>query len=192
MSAPPPPPPGVTLSAEELDGDLPMVCVLTGGPAEALVPVWFGRTSWWAWTPLAVLVGLALLQGSWAPLASLWTFAALLLPLVTSRLVTGRVPLAAGTTTRLAALRRRRIVALLSALGLTWVAVGLRLLGSRFASVVVLGGVVFLYVAGFAMGVAGRLLTVRGRPTPDGGAALINPHRAFVDAVELRRTGHRP
>lgn len=182
----------VALTSDELDGDLPMVCTRTGRPAEALVPVWFASTSWWAWLPLGLLCLLGVWQRSWAPLASLWAAGALVLPLLLSRMVTGRMPLEAPLTGRLAALRRRRFVTLLAALGLTWVAVALRLLGSGVASVIVLAGVIGLYVGGFAMAVAGRVLTVHGHPLPDGGAVVTNAHPDFVDAVELRRTGHRP
>jgi hypothetical protein len=183
---------GVTLTPDELAGDLPMVCVLTGRPAEATSGVWFARSSWWAWVPLGLVLGLAIGRASWAPLASWWAAGAVLLPILVSRGVAGRVPLDRSAQVRLARLRRRRSRTALTALGLTWVAVALHLLGARAAGVVVLAGVLALYLTAIGTVVAGRMLTVRGRPTVEGGVRLTNAHPAFVDAVELRRTGHRP
>lgn len=182
----------VTLSPEELAGDLPMVCVRTGRPADALAPVWFTRSPWWAWVPLAALCTAATVQSSWTPLATWWAAGALLLPVILSRGVTGQVPLDRGTRQRMAHVRARRFRVVMTALLLTWVAVGLWLLGSRAAGIVVLVAVVTLYLTAIAMALYGRSLTVRGRPQSDGSVILRRVHPAFVDALALRRTGHRP
>ncbi|WP_370325731.1 hypothetical protein [Euzebya sp.] len=185
-------PVALRLSPEELDGDLPMVCAVTGRPAEALTPVWFAQTTWWAWAPLAGLAAWGLLSGRWAPLVSLWGVGALLVPVLTSRGVTGRLPLDHTTRARLANLRTRRSTVVIAALLLTWVAVGLWLVRARFAGFVLLVVVLAMYATAVAMAVWGRTLTVRGRPLPDGGVALRAVHPDFADAVELHRTGHRP
>lgn len=182
----------VTLTAEELAGDLPLVCARTGRPAESLAPVWFARSPAWAWAPLAALAVWAAVRTDWGPLASWWTAGALLLPLVTSRGVTGRVPLDTTTRQRIAHLRTRRLGVIVAALLLTWVAITLRLIGSSAAGFVVLAMVVGLYVAAVGMFLAGRLLTVRGWPEPDGGATLRDVHPDFAAAVARRRTGHQP
>ncbi len=182
----------LALTAEELRGDLPMVCARTGNVAQAMTPVWFTRSPWWAWAPLGVLMVTATATTSWAPLASWWAFGAVLLPILVSRGVTGQLPLDAATRDRLAALRRRRFTVVMSALLLTWVAVGLYLIGSRVAGIIVLAVVIGLYALTVGMAVAGRMLLVRGRPADDGGVVLTGAHPDFVAAVELRRTGHRP
>lgn len=180
------------MSPEELDGDLPLVCARTGGPAEALTPVWFTRSPWWAWVPLAVLGLAALVSGSWDPLATWLVIGALVVPLVLSRGVTGRLPLGRDVRRRMGQLRDRRVRTLLTALLATWLAVGLWLLGARAAGLIVLAAVLGLYGTAIAMAFYGRSLGVRGRPLPDGSVALVGVHPDFVDAVELWRTGHRP
>lgn len=182
----------LTLTAHELAGDLPRVCARTGEADAVPTPVWFARSRWWAWVPLAVLGLIAAFSASWAPLSSWWTFAALLLPLVFSRGVTGRIPLSASVRLRLAHLRRRRLVTMMVALLLTWVSVGLWLIGSHAGGILVLGLVIALYLAAVGMFVAGRIVGVGGWPQDDGGATLKRVHPDFVDAVHLRRTGHRP
>lgn len=182
----------VTLSEQELAGDLPMVCALTGRADAHPTPVWFARSPWWSWVPFGLLLAVAALRTSWAPLVSWWTVAAVAVPVVASRGVTGRIPLCEELRARRAALRRRRVTTMFSALMLTWVAVGLWLVGSRAGGMVVLAAVVALYAWSVAMFVAGRLLGVRGWPETDGGATLTHAHPDFVTAVELRRTGHRP
>ena len=182
----------ITLTPEELEGDLPMVCVRTGNPAEALTPAWFTRSPWWAWAPLALVVAVAVTTASWGPLASWWGAGAVLLPVLVSRGVTGRLPLDHTTRARLDALRGRRFRVLMSALLLTWVAVALQLLGSRVAGVLVVAVVLGLYLLVAGMFLAGRMIGVRGRPADDGGVVLADVHPDFVVAVELRRTGHRP
>ncbi|HUG86381.1 MAG TPA: hypothetical protein VMM13_17575, partial [Euzebya sp.] len=62
----------LTLSPEELDGDLPLICVRTGNVAEGLSPVWFTRSQTWAWVPLGLLVGWAVARLDWGVLASWW------------------------------------------------------------------------------------------------------------------------
>ncbi|MGI9018008.1 MAG: hypothetical protein ACR2HR_13045 [Euzebya sp.] len=182
----------LNLSAEELAGDLPMVCAHTGHPAQSLTPVWFARSPTWAWLPLGALALWAVITTDWAPLASWWTFGALLVPLMFSRGVTGRIPLDQTTRRRIAGIRRRRFRLTMTALLLTWVAVLLRLTGSYAASILVFGAVVAMYLMVVTMVVYGRTLAVRGWPQEDGGVTLRDAHPAFVAAVELRRTGHRP
>lgn len=182
----------LTLTARELAGDLPSVCARTGQIDAIPTPVWFARSPSWAWLPLAVLALIAVVNASWAPLASWWTFAAILLPLLFSRGVTGRIPLSGEVRSRLAHLRRRRLVTMIVALLLTWVSVGLWLIGSRAGGLLVLGLVITLYLAVVGMFVAGRMIGVGGWPEDDGGATLKRLHPHFIDAVQLRRTGHRP
>ncbi|CAN5495036.1 hypothetical protein BH23ACT9_BH23ACT9_04460 [soil metagenome] len=182
----------MTLTPEELAGDLPLVCVRTGRTAEALTPVWFARSPWWTWAPLLGLCAWAALRADWAPLATWWAAGALLLPLLVSRGVTGRLPLDASTRQRLTALRTRRFRVIVSALLLTWVAVSLYLIGSQGAGVVVLAVVMSLYALAVGMVLAGRMISVRGVPQQDGGVTIREAHEAFVAALELRRTGHRP
>lgn len=182
----------LALTPEELAGDVPMVCVRSGNPADDLVPVWFARAPRWAWGPLAALAAWAAITTDWAPLASWWAAAAIALPLLTSRAVTGTLPLDLATRQRIAALRSRRARVVLLALLLTWVSVGLWLLGSRAGGLLVLALVLGLYAVAVAMAITGRRLGVRGTPAGDGGALLIDVHPGFADALDLHRTGHRP
>lgn len=182
----------LALTPEELAGDVPLVCVRSGNPADALVAVWFARTPRWAWAPLAALAGWAAVTADWTPLASWWSAGALALPLLTSRAVTGALPLDLPTRRRIAALRSRRARVVLLALLLTWVSVGLWLLGSRVGGLLVLALVLGLYAVAVAMAVTGQRLGVRGSPAADGGAVLLDVHPAFADALDLHRTGHRP
>lgn len=184
--------PAVTLSPEELAGDIPMVCVQTGEPAAALTPVWFTRSPWWAWLPAAGLVLAATTRSDLTPLSTWWAFGALLLPVVLSRGLTGQVPLGRRARRRIANLRARRFRVVMTALLLTWIAVGLWLIGSRAGGIVVLTAVVALYLVAIAMAFYARSLTVRGRPQDDGSVVLHQVHPDFADAVTLHRTGHRP
>lgn len=183
----------LVLTPEEADGDLPLVCARTGVADAVPTPVWLASSRWWSWLPLAGLSLTALVTGSWGPLASWWAFGALVLPFLASRGAIVRVPLSQGRRARLAALRRRRLGTMLLALLLTWLAGGLWvLLQARVAGLMVLTVVAVLYVAAVGMFVLTRRLGVGGWPEPDGGATLTRVHPAFVDAVELHRTGHRP
>ena len=179
------------LSAEELAGDLPPVCARTGQPAE-LAGVWFARSAGWTWIPLGLVVAVAVGRTDPSVLTSFWAVGAVALPLIFSRGTTGRIPLHQSIRARQANLRSRRLRTVLLALLLTWVAVALWLIDSRLAGVIVLGAVLVLYAGAVAMVILGRRLGVRGRPTVQGGARLRNAHPDFVDAVLLRRTGHRP
>ncbi|MEE8599746.1 hypothetical protein [Euzebya tangerina] len=180
------------LTATELEGDLPLVCARTGEQTDGMVGVWFARSARWTWIPLAAVIALAIGRGDGRLLTSYWAVGGVVLPLVFSRGVRGRLPLDATLRQRQASLRSRRLRTILTALLLTWVAVGLWLLDSRAAGVVVLGAVLALYAAALGMAWVSRRLGARGRPTPEGGVRLINAHPGFVEAVELRRTGHRP
>ena len=180
------------IDAEELAGDLPLVCARTGRHDALATPVWFARSPSWAWLPLALLLLAAMATTSWAPLASWWMVGAVVLPILTSRGVTGRVPLSPTVHDRIIALRRRRLGVILAALLLTWVAVGLWLIGSRAGGMLVMALVVGLYLMVVGMFWTGRHIGVRGWPEDDGGATLRDVHPAFVDAVQLRSTGHRP
>ena len=181
-----------TLVEDELNGDVPAVCPVTGDTGFAQVGVWFARSPAWSWLPLAALVVWASLRASPAPLASWWLLGALAVPALTSRAVTGQLWLAASVVDRLGALRTRRFRLTMLGLLLTWPCVGAWLLGYRAAALVLLAVVLGCYGVAVLLAVVGRALTVRGRPRPDGGVDLRDPHPAFVDAVELRRTGHRP
>ena len=44
------------IDAEELAGDLPLVCARTGRHDALATPVWFARSPSWAWLPLALLL----------------------------------------------------------------------------------------------------------------------------------------
>ena len=181
-----------TLTPEELAGDLPPVCVRTGETTTEVQHVRFTRAPWWSGLPLLGLAVWTVSAGSFAPLASFWVIVALLLPVLTSRGTSGRLPLSLPLRGRLAALRRRRMVFVLGALLLTWVSVSLLLIGSRAAGLLVLAAVLALYLSAVGSYLVSRSLGVRGWPERDGGATVRHAHPAFVDAVELRRTGHRP
>lgn len=180
------------ITAEELAGDLPPVCARTGEAGAAPTPVFFLRSPWWAWTPLAVVLGAAVVGTSWAPLASWWLLVALAVIAVASRGATGQVPLSASQRGRIANLRRRRRASTMAGLLLTWVAVALWLLGSRAGGILVLAAVLACYAASIAMSALARALGVGGRPTAEGGAVLTRVHPDFATAVALHRTGHRP
>lgn len=181
-----------TVSAEELDGDLPGVCVRTGAPTDELQHVRFARTPWWALVPVALLVLTAAITASLGPIASWWMLAAVILPIVTARGVGGRVPLAQERRDRLRDLRRRRLKLYFAALLLTWVSVSLVLLDARVAGLLVLAAVMALYLLAVGTYLAARVIGVRGWPEADGGATLRDVHPDFVAAVEIRRTGFRP
>lgn len=182
----------LTLSPEELAGDLPPVCVRTGRPATEGAAVRFARAPWWSLVPLGVLLLVAAVTASLGLLASWWLLAAVLLPLLSARGVGGRVPLSADLRGRLQHLRRRRLRLAFAALLLTWVAVTLALLDARAAGVVVLAGVVALYLLAVGTYVASRMIGVRGWPEADGGATLRDVHPDFVAAVEIHRSRARP
>lgn len=185
-------PHSLTLTAEELGGDVPLVCVRTGRPATRLVGVWFARSALWTWIPLGLVIAAAVGTGRSGILTSYWGVGSIAVPVIFSRGTTGALPLSPDLKARLSHLRGRRLRVLLSALLLTWVAVGLWLVGSHVAGVVVLVGVITLYLGAIAMVVYGRRMGVRGRPTGEGGALVHNAHPDFIDALELYRTGHRP
>ena len=180
------------LTAEEVAGALPLVCARTGARPAELTPVWLARSRGWAWVPLAALGTAAAVTRSWAPRATWWAAGAMLLPLLASSGTTARVPVSVARRRRLANLRRRRLGTMLLALLLTWAAVGLWLVGSRAAGLMVMTVVVVLYVAVVGMFVLTRLLGVGGWPDDDGGVTLTRVHPDFADAVALHRTGHRP
>ena len=184
--------PTLRISEDELGGDLPPVCARTGTPDGVPTPVWYASTPWWSAIPLAGLVVVVTASGFWTTGRFWWLLGGLAAPVLLSRAVTGQVPFSPELRRRMAELRRRRMRTVLSALLLTWVAVSLWLLESRVAAILVLGLVLVLYGLAVGMAVAVRMVGVGGRPEADGGATLTRVAPAFVEAVELRRTGHRP